>query len=326
MGALHKGKFNSKSFVTYRLKTQNHMSLCTSVVLYIAVYPLQCVVGGTNMDTEIKRMKRTPPHILVATPGRLVDHLQNQGASEFMSKLDTLVFDEADRLLDMGFRYSAPGITHKAQECFTANQHKAPFSLCLSVPACGLQPIDEGKTVTWSTCALLASRCSGTAYQVVTVSTPSKMQLPFMLRSVRQPSHAAWSSSGGVFTAPYHIFVGIATTCPGLVVDSSSNLDSHLQHASIHACFSMGISIQVGKRGDCNICHPLHLAEAYDLCCTTISCLLPGRSVMTVVFALQTRRRKGAESLARQGYQADSAVFSHVPIRHSAAVPVCHEA
>lgn len=56
------------------------------------------------MDSEIKRMKRTPPHILVATPGRLVDHLQNQGASQFMSKLDTLVFDEADRLLDMGFR------------------------------------------------------------------------------------------------------------------------------------------------------------------------------------------------------------------------------
>ncbi|KAL3162374.1 hypothetical protein ABBQ32_010052 [Trebouxia sp. C0010 RCD-2024] len=65
---------------------------------------VQCVVGGTNMDSEIKRMKRTPPHILVATPGRLVDHLQNQGASQFMSKLDTLVFDEADRLLDMGFR------------------------------------------------------------------------------------------------------------------------------------------------------------------------------------------------------------------------------
>lgn len=71
------------------------------------------------MDSEIKRMKRTPPHILVATPGRLVDHLQNQGASQFMSKLDTLVFDEADRLLDMGFRYCAPtdicytcGVTH----------------------------------------------------------------------------------------------------------------------------------------------------------------------------------------------------------------------
>ena len=56
------------------------------------------------MDSEVKRMKRLPPHILVATPGRLVDHLQNQGLAAFASKLDTLVFDEADRLLDMGFR------------------------------------------------------------------------------------------------------------------------------------------------------------------------------------------------------------------------------
>lgn len=66
---------------------------------------VQCVVGGTNLNTDINKMKRTPPHILVATPGRLVDHLQNQGASQYMSNLDTLVFDEADRLLDMGFRY-----------------------------------------------------------------------------------------------------------------------------------------------------------------------------------------------------------------------------
>ena len=75
---------------------------------------VQCVVGGTNMDSEIKRMKRTPPHILVATPGRLVDHLQNQGASQFMSNLNTLVFDEADRLLDMGFRYPAHTVACKA--------------------------------------------------------------------------------------------------------------------------------------------------------------------------------------------------------------------
>ena len=66
---------------------------------------MQCEVGGTNIDSEMKKMKRAIPHILVATPGRLVDHLQNRDAAQFMTKLDTLVFDEADRLLDMGFRY-----------------------------------------------------------------------------------------------------------------------------------------------------------------------------------------------------------------------------
>ena len=65
----------------------------------------QCVVGGTNADSEAKKMARNIPNVLVATPGRLVDHLQNYGASKYMSHIDTFVLDEADRLLDMGFRY-----------------------------------------------------------------------------------------------------------------------------------------------------------------------------------------------------------------------------
>lgn len=66
---------------------------------------MQCVVGGTNADAEAKRLARQVPNVLVATPGRLVDHLQNYGATKYMSQLDTFVLDEADRLLDMGFRY-----------------------------------------------------------------------------------------------------------------------------------------------------------------------------------------------------------------------------
>lgn len=61
-------------------------------------------MGGTNADSEARKMARNIPNILVATPGRLVDHLQNHGASKFVSQIDTFVLDEADRLLDMGFR------------------------------------------------------------------------------------------------------------------------------------------------------------------------------------------------------------------------------
>jgi len=60
-------------------------------------------VGGTNIKDDFKRLKGTTP-IVVATPGRLLDHLQNHGLAERMASLDSLIFDEADQLLDMGFR------------------------------------------------------------------------------------------------------------------------------------------------------------------------------------------------------------------------------
>ena len=67
-----------------------------------------CVVGGTNVNPEIKRLSGPPagvPDVLVATPGRLIDHLENTPRfAGLVSGLRTLVMDEADQLLDMGFR------------------------------------------------------------------------------------------------------------------------------------------------------------------------------------------------------------------------------
>lgn len=58
------------------------------------------VVGGMGYPPQIQLLKR-PLDILVATPGRLMDHME-QGRVDF-SRLETLVLDEADRMLDMGF-------------------------------------------------------------------------------------------------------------------------------------------------------------------------------------------------------------------------------
>lgn len=56
--------------------------------------------GGVNINPQIQRLK-SRVDILVATPGRLLDHVQ-QGTLN-LSSIEILVLDEADRMLDMGF-------------------------------------------------------------------------------------------------------------------------------------------------------------------------------------------------------------------------------
>lgn len=68
---------------------------------------LQVMVGGTNQGSDLSRMRARAPDILVATPGRLNDNLQDAGVAKSLRGLKSLVFDEADRLLDMGFRCGA---------------------------------------------------------------------------------------------------------------------------------------------------------------------------------------------------------------------------
>ncbi len=56
--------------------------------------------GGKPMGTQLASLARDP-HIVVGTPGRILKHL-NKGTLK-LDKLNTLVLDEADRMLDMGF-------------------------------------------------------------------------------------------------------------------------------------------------------------------------------------------------------------------------------
>ncbi|XP_014516672.1 DEAD-box ATP-dependent RNA helicase 31 [Vigna radiata var. radiata] len=66
---------------------------------------VQVVIGGTRLALEQKRMQANPCQILVATPGRLRDHIENTaGFSNRLMGVKVLVLDEADHLLDMGFR------------------------------------------------------------------------------------------------------------------------------------------------------------------------------------------------------------------------------
>ena len=58
------------------------------------------LIGGMPMHPQIRNLQRKP-RIIVATPGRLVDHLKRGTIS--LSTAEVLVLDEADRMLDMGF-------------------------------------------------------------------------------------------------------------------------------------------------------------------------------------------------------------------------------
>ena len=60
-----------------------------------------CVYGGTPVQKDIRDLK-AGYDVLVATPGRLIDHLERGNVD--LSELEVLVLDEADRMLDMGFR------------------------------------------------------------------------------------------------------------------------------------------------------------------------------------------------------------------------------
>lgn len=70
------------------------------LVLFLILFPLQCLYGGASKIIQLKELDRGAD-IVVATPGRLNDILD-------MKKIDfrqvsLLVLDEADRMLDMGF-------------------------------------------------------------------------------------------------------------------------------------------------------------------------------------------------------------------------------
>ncbi|MDE1155288.1 MAG: DEAD/DEAH box helicase [Acidobacteriaceae bacterium] len=58
------------------------------------------IFGGVGMGNQLHALRRGVD-IVVATPGRLIDHMQQRSVN--LSKVDVLVLDEADRMLDMGF-------------------------------------------------------------------------------------------------------------------------------------------------------------------------------------------------------------------------------
>ncbi|SOU40809.1 DEAD/DEAH box helicase [Pseudoalteromonas carrageenovora] len=69
------------------------------------------ILGGENFNDQIKAL-RNDPHFVVATPGRLADHITKRSLQ--LSGLELLIFDEADRILDLGFTEQLKMINEQA--------------------------------------------------------------------------------------------------------------------------------------------------------------------------------------------------------------------
>ncbi len=85
---------------TRELATQC-FSMLQALIKYTALTSA-LVAGGFSSSQQLQALKHQPD-ILVATPGRILDHLMNAQVFH-LEMLEIVVFDEADRLLDMGFR------------------------------------------------------------------------------------------------------------------------------------------------------------------------------------------------------------------------------
>ncbi|CAE7179865.1 unnamed protein product [Rhizoctonia solani] len=101
------------------------------------------IVGGMDMMEQALELGRRP-HVVVATPGRLVDHMNSNGDEWSLSRLKFLVLDEADRLLTDTFAEDLAKILSKTpkdrQTClFTATWTPSVENLANATPQPGKQ-------------------------------------------------------------------------------------------------------------------------------------------------------------------------------------------
>lgn len=66
--------------------------------------------GGQDVERQVRKLKGTV-HIVIGTPGRLLDHIRRESID--LSRVSMLILDEADRMLDMGFLQDVEQIIHK---------------------------------------------------------------------------------------------------------------------------------------------------------------------------------------------------------------------
>lgn len=136
-------------------------------------FALTLLYGGTPLRGQVQQLKRKP-QIVVATPGRLLDHIQRKTIR--LQEFDTLVVDEADRMLDMGF---LPSVLQIVRELPPARQTLL-FSATLSKTVQGFarRITKDPVSIRTDTAGTIPQQIEHTIYPV---SYGKKMQLLLQL-------------------------------------------------------------------------------------------------------------------------------------------------
>ncbi|WFD32431.1 RNA helicase [Malassezia sp. CBS 17886] len=161
---------------------------------------LQCalVVGGVDMLKQAVELASQRPHIIVATPGRLVDLLRSGGAQEWgLGRCRYLVLDEADRLLtptfaqDLAYLFSVlPPARTRQTLLFTATLTPEIERLTLKEPEPGkLAPLLRKIERDASTPATLTQQY---------VFVPSHMREPYLVHLLHDPPTSRGTARGAL--------------------------------------------------------------------------------------------------------------------------------
>jgi superfamily II DNA/RNA helicase len=126
------------------------------------------VYGGTSVDGQAKKIRRA--EILVATPGRLNDLLERRLVS--LGSVRVVVLDEADRMLDMGFRPQVNRILEQIPE----NRQTMLFSATLDGPVADLARTYTDNASRFSTGAQVADGGGDVGHELVPVTGEDKLE------------------------------------------------------------------------------------------------------------------------------------------------------
>jgi ATP-dependent RNA helicase RhlE len=126
------------------------------------------VYGGTSVGGQAKKARGA--EILVATPGRLQDLLEQRFVS--LGAVRVLVLDEADRMLDMGFRPQVDRILQRIPQ----NRQTMLFSATLEGPVAELARDYTDNASRFSTGAQVADRAGDVGHEFVAVTSEDKLE------------------------------------------------------------------------------------------------------------------------------------------------------